>query len=186
MSNSYRSVSPELQLEGLRAEKDSLERELQVLRAEKQGHKCPPRFTFSNLFRRTVLRSDGSRTRETLYERNSRIMSGRAPTSRFRSKIIPILLAITTIAVFVSIIGSMFTSIQSGIITNRHHSASWVETHSTTDSNGRSDISTTFHPERWWVIVCDEGDCENEDMNEETWQRSQVGQLICLHNCRGI
>lgn len=173
----YRSVDPEVQLEKLREEKDELERELEVLRAEQKAHKCPPRF--SNPFKRAPKPERSWRDRDFL--ENSGLFSS------VRGKLIPIMFGVAAIGMVVCfvflIVNSMVNGIQSGIITNLHHQSAYFTTTTTTDSNHRSHTTTTFHPARWWAIVCDEGRCNDADMSESRWETMHEGQRLCLRDC---
>jgi len=172
----YRTVDPEIQLEKLREENNELETQLAAVKAERDAHMCPARFEFKNPFKRAP------RTRNA--------WPSRVEGFSLAGRMVPIIIGIAVVGVVVCfvamIVHSAMYGIRSGIVTNRHHKAAWTEMNVSTDSNGHTSIDTTFHPERWWVIACDEGRCTEATLTEERWNGVQVGQSICLRDCRHV
>lgn len=181
MRNSFRTVDPEIQLEKLREENEELKEQLYIAKTQRDSHKCPSRF--SNPFKRA------SRAPGQYQYRGVRIESD-GMFSLVQGRVVPIMMGIAIVGSLVCfvalIVHSALYGIRSGIVTNRHHKAAWTETNVSTDSNGHTSIDTTFHPERWWVIACDEGRCTEATLTEERWNGVQVGQSICLRDCRHV
>lgn len=155
MRDSYRNVDPQDVISRLREEKSELEQQLAKAIRDRDTHKCPSRF--SNPFQNWEF--DGLAV--GTYAMMAIVFVG------------------TGLAVYFAL---RTPTLQSGIITNKH----MYESYNTTSfmTVGKTIVPViTHHEARWWVIVCDEGQCEDVDMSEGGWSEAQAGQHMCVRDC---
>jgi len=64
--------------------------------------------------------------------------------------------------------------LEAGIVTNKHYH----EAYTTCTSSGKTTVCTT-HPERWTIVVANEGETGSFDVAQTTFDATNVGEWSC-------
>jgi hypothetical protein len=78
----------------------------------------------------------------------------------------------------VDCIGQPTTMAGVGTVQDRQWKAAWVETHVSTDSKGRAVVSTTYHPDEYYLLITFESHTDKYQVNAHRYGTARMSSPI--------